>query len=166
MYTNIDTKHGIQTLQNWLSLHQHELPQNFPTHMVIRAVELVMKHNIFQFDDTFWLQLTGTAMGTSLACIYATIYHEETSILPTYSAYNGAHRTSTPEPLTPVPLSTHTPLLLHAGLIDDAIQIWDADRLPTRVLADFQNHMTTAMIKCYSNRTYLEDICTTGVISY
>jgi hypothetical protein len=148
MYTNIDTEHGIQTLQNWLSLHQHELPQNFPTRMVIRAVELVMKHNVFQFDDTFWLQLTGTAMGTSLACIYATIYysyHEETSILPTYSAYNGAHRTSTPEPLTPVPLSTHTPLLLHARLIDDAIQIWDADRLPTRVLADFQNHMTKAM---------------------
>jgi hypothetical protein len=72
MYTNIDTPHGLHTLTNWFKLHQHELPHNFPTDMVLSATELVMTNNVIQFDDTFWLQLTGTAMGTTLACIYAT----------------------------------------------------------------------------------------------
>jgi hypothetical protein len=43
-----------------------------------------MTRLIFQFDDTFWLQISGTAMGTSVACAYATIYysyHEETALL-------------------------------------------------------------------------------------
>ncbi len=33
-----------------------------------------MNSNVFQFDDTYWLQTCGTAMGTSCACAYATLY--------------------------------------------------------------------------------------------
>ena len=32
-----------------------------------------MNENIFQLDDTYWLQLDGTAMGTLAACMYVTI---------------------------------------------------------------------------------------------
>ncbi len=89
MYTNIDTKHGLRTLKDWFDLHAKELPQGYPTEMVLKAVELVMSNNVFQFDNTYWLQLCGTAMGTSSACMYATIYysyHEETALLsPTKS---------------------------------------------------------------------------------
>ena len=88
MHTNIDTDHGLHTLELWFELHAHELPPGFPVNMVLKAIELVMRNNIFQFDDTYWLQLTGTAMGTSLACMYATIYysyHEETRLLPVYA---------------------------------------------------------------------------------
>jgi len=125
MYTNIDTTHSLATLEKWLELHEQELPKGFPTEMVIEASRLIMTSNVFQFDDTYWLQKTGTAMGTNMACIYATIYysyHEETSLLPVYSA------TST----------TSRPLLLHARLIDDAFQIWDTallgHNLPLREL--------------------------------
>ena len=55
--------------------------------MILEATELIMKNNVFQFDDTYWLQLTGTAMGTSMACALATIYYsywEETKFLPEY----------------------------------------------------------------------------------
>jgi hypothetical protein len=46
-----------------------------------------MNNNIFSFGDTFWLQNTGTAMGTPSACAYATIsygHYENTSILPLF----------------------------------------------------------------------------------
>jgi len=33
-----------------------------------------MTSNVFQFDDTYWLQTCGTSMGTSCACSYATLY--------------------------------------------------------------------------------------------
>jgi hypothetical protein len=116
--------------------------------MVLEAITIVMKHNVFQFDDTFWLQLTGTAMGTSLACIYATIYysyHEETSILPQYAHSRNNVRTLMPEPLMPEPMFTDPPLLLHARLIDDAIQVWDAAKLPTDLLAAFSQSMATTL---------------------
>jgi len=46
-----------------------------------------MEHNIFSFADTFWLQLSGTAMGTPVACTYAMIsfrQYENTEILPEF----------------------------------------------------------------------------------
>ena len=50
MYTNIDTKHGLQTLHKWFQLHAHELPVGYPTQMVLKAIRLVMFNNVFQFD--------------------------------------------------------------------------------------------------------------------
>lgn len=148
MYTNIDTTHGLQTLDNWLRLHAHELPKDYPTSMVLKATELVMFNNVFQFDDTYWLQLTGTAMGTSLACIYATIYysyHEETRILPVYAQRPAPATMTMPAPQQPELASNQPPLLLHARLIDDAIQIWDTALLPPTVLANFTSHMSNEM---------------------
>ena len=46
-----------------------------------------MTKNIFSFANTFWLQLTGTAMGTPAACSYATIsygQHENSQVLPKF----------------------------------------------------------------------------------
>ena len=46
-----------------------------------------MTMNIFKFVDTWWKQIIGTAMGTSCACVYATIffaYYERTSLLPMF----------------------------------------------------------------------------------
>ena len=77
-----------------------------------------MTANIFQFDDTFWLQLCGTAMGTSLACAYATLYysyHEETCLLRQFAPHGDPDI---------------DPLILYARLIDDAILIWDMSKLP------------------------------------
>jgi hypothetical protein len=82
MYTNINTKTGIDTIANFLLVNERLLPPNFPSN-------LFLKNNIFSFADTYWLQLCGTAMGTPVACAYATItygHFEKTMILPNCSA--------------------------------------------------------------------------------
>ena len=64
-----------------------------------------MNNNIFQFSDCYYLQLSGTAMGTPPACMWATLYfapHEdETTAL--YSDF----------------------LLYYARYIDDGFGIWN-----------------------------------------
>jgi hypothetical protein len=85
MYVNIDTNHAIDTLRKWFELHKKDLPKDFPVELVCQGTALVMKNNVFDFDDESFQQENGTAMGTSMACMYATIYfsfHEETAILP------------------------------------------------------------------------------------
>ena len=112
MYSNIDTDHGLETLDNWLKLHKQELPKDFPTETVIHGLAIVMKNNVFAFGDTFWLQLRGTAMGTSVACMYATVYysfHEETAINTPDAGFNS------------------TRILFNKRFIDDAIFIVTTD---------------------------------------
>jgi hypothetical protein len=68
MYTNIDTGLGLATLRNFLTYNNVHLPPDFPTDFFLSIMEVVMKNNIFSFMDTYWLQLSGTAMGTPVAC--------------------------------------------------------------------------------------------------
>jgi hypothetical protein len=50
-----------------------------PQHSIVLTISLltflIMNCNVFQCEDTFWLQLIGTAMGTSCAVIFATIWY-------------------------------------------------------------------------------------------
>ena len=87
MYTNIDTTHAISVFKEWFVQFPDETPQGFPTKLFLRVLEIIMTSNIFQFDDTYWVQTSGTAMGTSAACMYATLYyafHERLTIIPKY----------------------------------------------------------------------------------
>ena len=46
-----------------------------------------MRHNLFMFGDTYFFQLIGTTMGTSVAVVYANLYfgwHEISNILPRF----------------------------------------------------------------------------------
>ncbi len=110
MYTNIDTDHALQVISNWLDelASSGKLASNglssFPIAAIKEALSLVMKNNIFEFGDMYFKQLTGTAMGTSAACMWATIYfaiHEE-FLLNKYS----------------------NDLLLYKRFIDDMKGIW------------------------------------------
>ncbi len=74
MYTNIDSTHGIQVIMNWIEEYLEEIPTNFPKELFLRILQIIMTSNIFQLDDTYWLQTCGTSMGTSCTCAYATLY--------------------------------------------------------------------------------------------
>ena len=69
MYNNIDTGHAIQVITWWLNdIHEREmLPPGYLRNAVISAMVTIMKNNIFEFGDLYFLQLLGTAMGTSAA---------------------------------------------------------------------------------------------------
>lgn len=74
MYTNIDSEHGMIVISCWLEEYQDEISSDFPKDLFLKVLRIVMTHNIFQLDDTYWLQTCGTSMGTSCACAYATLY--------------------------------------------------------------------------------------------
>ena len=64
MYTNICTTHALQVINEWLSESPIPTQAGINVPALNAALRLVMTHNIFRFGDTFWVQLTGTAMGT------------------------------------------------------------------------------------------------------
>jgi hypothetical protein len=105
MYTNIDTDTALEAFTFLFEHYREEIPSDFPRPFFLKVLEIVMKNNLFQFDDTYWLQLHGTAMGTPAACLYATIaygVHERNKLLPSYKAF----------------------LKLYMRFIDDVIGIW------------------------------------------
>eukprot|EP00978_Attheya_sp_CCMP212_P003876 scaffold8263_cov35-Attheya_sp.AAC.1 len=74
MYTNIHPDHGLEVFEMRLDHFKPEIPDGFRRNLFLECLRLIMENNVFQFDDTFWHQLHGMAMGTSVACMYATIY--------------------------------------------------------------------------------------------
>lgn len=74
MYTNISISDGLTAFKALLIEYAHEVPKNFPTELFLKVLKIVMSRNVFQFDDLYYLQKIGTAMGTSAACMYATLY--------------------------------------------------------------------------------------------
>lgn len=84
MYTNIDSTTGLLTFQNFFESNANNISPTFPVTLFLKILEIVMNNNVFNFSDTYWLQLSGTAMGTPAACAYATItygHFENTVIL-------------------------------------------------------------------------------------
>ena len=89
MYTNIDTATGVSAIRDFILNNLTELPKIFPTELFLLILTIIMENNIFTFANTFWLQLSGTAMGTPAACSYATIsygQHENCNILPKFQS--------------------------------------------------------------------------------
>jgi hypothetical protein len=87
MYTNIDTPTGISAIRDFIATNAEWLPPDFPADLFLRILASIMENNIFTFAGPHWLQLSGTAMGTPVACTYATIsfsQYENRHILPTF----------------------------------------------------------------------------------
>jgi hypothetical protein len=72
MYTNIDTVHAHTEISKVLRLSDLSTPQM--KGIIMHALHIVMNNNLFEFGDTAWLQIDGTAMGVSPSCCYAMLY--------------------------------------------------------------------------------------------
>ena len=82
--------HGIEAIKLWLDSLKDELPGDYPHEAILDALDVVMRNNLAEFGDCHFKQIRGTAMGTSVAVIYAGLYygwHEKAKLLPTYSQF-------------------------------------------------------------------------------
>jgi hypothetical protein len=108
MYSNIDLNHGIAIMQLWLESLIPEDGHSIPTKAILDALELIMRNNIMTLGDTCFIQLLGTAMGTSVAVMFANLYfgfHEKHKLILQYK--DNLKR-----------------LIKHFHFIDDVFEIW------------------------------------------
>jgi len=56
MYTNINCSQGIKAITDWLEDYKNEISTTFPIDFFLQTLKVVMTHNVFQLDDTFWLK--------------------------------------------------------------------------------------------------------------
>uniref|UniRef100_A0A8C5LZ44 Helix-turn-helix domain-containing protein n=1 Tax=Leptobrachium leishanense TaxID=445787 RepID=A0A8C5LZ44_9ANUR len=70
LYNNIPHLVGLQATKHFLSGKHSEQETEF----VLSLLEYVLHHNYFLFQNHFYLQTRGTAMGTSCAPSYANLY--------------------------------------------------------------------------------------------
>jgi len=86
MYTNIETETGIATIKDLLKEEADRISPQFPSDLFINILEIMMRNNVFTFGDTYWLQMSGTAMGTPAACETISFRHYKNKhILMTFS---------------------------------------------------------------------------------
>lgn len=71
LYTNIETKEGIQAVKE---IFQKNYDKKRPDKELLQLLEINLTKNDFEFDDKFFLQIKGTAMGKKFAPAYADIF--------------------------------------------------------------------------------------------
>lgn len=72
LYTNIQSQIAIPLIRDYL-ISFHKMDKQLCC-LLMEGLHIVMNFNYFQFGDLLLKQITGTAMGTSCAPTYATIY--------------------------------------------------------------------------------------------
>ena len=124
MYSNISIPHAIEIMKHWLELHlgHRQRPRS---KAILEGLELVMRHNIMKFGDSYFLQKIGTAMGTSVAVVFANLYfgwHEKQNLLPKYR-------------------DTLKRIFHHSRFIDDVFFIWigPMDATWDQLVKDYDN---------------------------
>ena len=80
LYTNIPHNEGLEACKELLLTRTVEDP---PTRFVVTLIRFILTLNYFEFNDTVYHQVSGTAMGTKMAPNYANIFmgHLEKQLL-------------------------------------------------------------------------------------
>lgn len=71
LYTEIPTADGITLMQNFLREYVTDAKLRM---LYLRSLEIILYNNGLEFNGKFFIQIKGTAMGTSVAPIYADIF--------------------------------------------------------------------------------------------
>ena len=71
LYTNIPHDEGIKACEEALDTR---IDQSLPTEDLCHHIKLILTRNAFIFNEAFYLQQSGTAMGTRMAPSYANLF--------------------------------------------------------------------------------------------
>ena len=75
LYTNINHDLGLKALHFWISKLKREIPllKRFPENFIMEGMFIVLHFNYFYINFIFFHQISGTAIGTPAAVIYANL---------------------------------------------------------------------------------------------
>ena len=79
VYTRVSHEFGLEAIDYFLTKYQEDLHPRFRKEFVLQSANILLKNNTLTFDSHFYLQIKGTAMGTTFAPTYANLtmgYHE------------------------------------------------------------------------------------------
>ncbi len=88
LYTNIDHVEGLEAVEHFLSDRSPESVP--PTTIILQLMEWTLKNNVFLFQDVFYKQMKGTAMGACFSPNYANLFlglWEERYIYSTHNSF-------------------------------------------------------------------------------
>ena len=71
LYTNISHELGVNAIEYWVM--KYPSVTKFPLSFITKGILLILKNNTFQFNGKHYQQVNGTAMGTKVAPVYATL---------------------------------------------------------------------------------------------
>ena len=74
LYTNIPHRDGIQACIRAIKECPDPDPLQPPLEILVEMLNIVLKNNVIEFNNEFFLQLQGTAMGTKMAPAYANLF--------------------------------------------------------------------------------------------
>ena len=73
LFTNIPDTFGLQALDYWLEKHPESSHARLIKEFVLECAKFILQNNNMKFNDEFYNQIKGTAMGTIFAPTYATL---------------------------------------------------------------------------------------------
>ena len=73
LYTNIAHTYGLEAINFWIEKHQESLHPRFTKQFILDSIKVILENNNCTFNDEFYRQISGTAMGTIFAPTYATL---------------------------------------------------------------------------------------------
>ena len=72
-YSSIPHNLGMEALKYWLQNYNTSFtPLSLPE-FILDTISIILKVNTFQFDNKYYKQIQGTAMGTKMVPTYATL---------------------------------------------------------------------------------------------
>ncbi|XP_044134272.1 uncharacterized protein LOC122926834 [Bufo gargarizans] len=136
LYTSIRHEQGLQALSS--QMHKSGRFKSIQIDFILEAVNFILKHNYFVFNTDFFLQKSGTAMGTRFAPSYANIFMsdwEDEVILPKLGA----------------------DLVLWKRYIDDVVFIWrGSDLALNSFLAEINRNNLNLHFTSNISKTHIE----------
>ena len=73
LYTRILHNYGFEAMSFWKEKHPDSLHSRFSKAFVLESIKIILENNNCAFNDEFYRQISGTAMGTIFAPTYATL---------------------------------------------------------------------------------------------